>query len=42
VAPLLDAAASGQMLVVIDRTADGWQREVRDAVHFVPLKWGHS
>lgn len=42
VAPLHDAAASGQMLVVIDRTADGWQREVRDAVHFVPLKWGHS
>ena len=42
VAPLHDAAANGQMLVVIDRTEQGLQRSVRDAVHFVPLNWGYS
>ncbi|MBL8328571.1 MAG: protein-L-isoaspartate(D-aspartate) O-methyltransferase [Rubrivivax sp.] len=41
VAPLHDEAAEGQMLVVIDRTAEGLVRSVHDAVHFVPLKSGH-
>jgi protein-L-isoaspartate(D-aspartate) O-methyltransferase len=40
VAPLHDAAAGGQVLVVIDRRSDGLHRRVHDAVHFVPLKSG--
>jgi protein-L-isoaspartate(D-aspartate) O-methyltransferase len=40
VAPMHDAAAGGQVLVVIDRRSDGLHRRVQDAVHFVPLKSG--
>jgi protein-L-isoaspartate(D-aspartate) O-methyltransferase len=40
VAPLHDASAGGQVLVVVDRRADGLHRRVHDAVHFVPLKSG--
>jgi len=29
-----------QMLIVVDRTDDGYRRSVHDAVHFVPLKTG--
>lgn len=42
VAPMHDAAAGSQVLVVIDRPADGSpvQRRIAEAVHFVPLKSG--
>jgi protein-L-isoaspartate(D-aspartate) O-methyltransferase len=40
VAPMHDAAAGGQVLLVIDKRADGLRRQRRDAVHFVPLKSG--
>ena len=40
VAPMHDAAAGGQVLLVIDKRADGLRRQLRDAVHFVPLKSG--
>jgi len=40
VAPMHDAAAGGQVLLVIDRRSDGLHRRVQDAVHFVPLKSG--
>ena len=40
VVPLHSPADGGQVLVVIDRGADGWHRSVHDAVHFVPLKSG--
>ncbi len=40
VAPMHDDDADGQVLVVVDRTADGFARSVHDAVHFVPLKSG--
>jgi len=40
VAPMHDAAAGGQVLLVIDKRADGLHHQVRDAVHFVPLKSG--
>lgn len=39
VAPVAEAAGS-QALVVIDKTASGVQRQVLEAVHFVPLKSG--
>ena len=42
VAPTGDASGEGQMLVVIDRDAAGWHRQVHDAVRFVPLKSGQS
>ena len=41
VAPMHDDDTTGQMLVVIDKTEQGLQRTVHDAVHFVPLKSGH-
>lgn len=41
VAPLHDVCRGGQMLVVIDKTEDGLQRSIHDAVRFVPLKSGH-
>lgn len=41
VAPLHDEALDGQVLVVIDKTENGLQRRMHDAVHFVPLKSGH-
>jgi protein-L-isoaspartate(D-aspartate) O-methyltransferase len=34
------AAAGGQALVVIDKTAKGLERRILEAVHFVPLKSG--
>ncbi len=34
------AAGGGQSLVVIDRTARGFDRRILEAVHFVPLKSG--
>ena len=40
VAPLHDAAAGGQVLLVIDRRNGVLHRAVHDAVHFVPLKSG--
>ena len=40
VAPMHSPADGGQVLVVLDRTAAGLRRSVRDAVHFVPLKSG--
>jgi protein-L-isoaspartate(D-aspartate) O-methyltransferase len=38
VAPV--AAAGGQVLVVVERTAAGWVRHLHEAVQFVPLKSG--
>ncbi len=40
VAPVHDASASRQVLVVVDKTVDGFTRSVHEAVHFVPLKSG--
>jgi protein-L-isoaspartate(D-aspartate) O-methyltransferase len=40
VAPMHDAAAGGQVLLVVDRRPDGLRRQRLDAVHFVPLKSG--
>ncbi len=40
VAPMHDASTGGQVLMVVDRQADGYRRTVHDAVHFVPLKSG--
>jgi protein-L-isoaspartate(D-aspartate) O-methyltransferase len=40
VAPMHSPTDGGQMLLVIDRSADGYRRSVHDAVHFVPLKSG--
>jgi protein-L-isoaspartate(D-aspartate) O-methyltransferase len=41
VAPMHDAASGGQVLLVVDKRADGvLRRRLHDAVHFVPLKFG--
>jgi protein-L-isoaspartate(D-aspartate) O-methyltransferase len=40
VAPMHDAASGGQVLVVVDRGAQGLVTRRQDAVHFVPLKSG--
>ncbi len=41
VAPMLDARTGGQVLVVVDRAADGiLHRSLHEAVRFVPLKSG--
>jgi protein-L-isoaspartate(D-aspartate) O-methyltransferase len=40
VAPMRAAAGGGQVLVVVDRTESGWNRQVHEAVQFVPLKSG--
>lgn len=40
VAPLHSPADGGQVLLVVDRLADGLRRSIHDAVHFVPLKSG--
>jgi protein-L-isoaspartate(D-aspartate) O-methyltransferase len=40
VAPMHDPARGGQVLVVVDRRADGLVTHRHDAVHFVPLKSG--
>jgi protein-L-isoaspartate(D-aspartate) O-methyltransferase len=34
--------AGHQALVVVDRTPNGYQQQVLEAVHFVPLKSGIS
>ena len=40
VAPMYEASRGGQVLLVVDRHADGLRRRWLDAVHFVPLKSG--
>lgn len=40
VAPARSADGRGQVLVVVDRLADGWRRTTGEAVQFVPLKSG--
>lgn len=40
VAPTHADAQSGQVLVVVDRAADGWSRHSHEGVHFVPLRSG--
>jgi len=40
VAPTRSDAQSGQVLLVVDRTVDGWSRRSHEAVHFVPLRSG--
>ena len=42
VAPMHDATAGGQVLVVVDRTDSGWREQRVGAVHFVPLKSGRA
>jgi protein-L-isoaspartate(D-aspartate) O-methyltransferase len=42
VAPMEDARAGGQVLLVVDRTAEGWREQRVGAVHFVPLKSGRE
>jgi protein-L-isoaspartate(D-aspartate) O-methyltransferase len=40
VAPMHSPTNGGQMLLVVDRDAEGYRRSTHDAVHFVPLKSG--
>ena len=40
VAPVQDASGSRQVLMVVDRTEDGYTHSVHEAVNFVPLKPG--
>ena len=40
VAPMQAEGGRGQVLVVVDRTPQGWSRQVHEAVNFVPLKSG--
>jgi len=40
VAPMHEASRGGQVLVVVDRHAEGLSRRWLDAVHFVPLRSG--
>jgi protein-L-isoaspartate(D-aspartate) O-methyltransferase len=40
VAPARAADGVGQVLLIVDRTPDGWQTTVGEAVQFVPLKSG--
>lgn len=40
VSPLRRAGSNGQVLVVVDRTAHGFEHRDHEAVHFVPLKSG--
>jgi protein-L-isoaspartate(D-aspartate) O-methyltransferase len=40
IAPTHDAERGGQVLLVIDKHADGVNRQWHDAVHFVPLQSG--
>lgn len=40
VAPMQAEGGRGQVLVVVDRYEGGWNRQVHEAVHFVPLKSG--
>ncbi len=40
VAPTRSAVGTGQVLLVVDRSVDGWSRQSHEAVNFVPLKSG--
>lgn len=40
IAPTRGDAQAGQVLLVIDRDANGWSRRSYEAVHFVPLRSG--
>ena len=40
VAPTRSAAGTGQILLVVDRSVDGWSRRSHEAVNFVPLRSG--
>jgi protein-L-isoaspartate(D-aspartate) O-methyltransferase len=40
VSPIRQAGTNRQVLMVVDRTEQGYQRDVFEAVHFVPLKSG--
>lgn len=40
VAPMQSPGGRGQVLVIVDRTETQFQRQVHEAVHFVPLKSG--
>lgn len=40
VAPTHAAAGQAQVLVTVDRTAQGWSRQSHEIVHFVPLRSG--
>ncbi|MBI5255289.1 MAG: protein-L-isoaspartate(D-aspartate) O-methyltransferase [Burkholderiales bacterium] len=40
VAPMQGGRGTGQVLVVVERSATGWQHTQHEAVHFVPLKSG--
>lgn len=40
VAPQFHRGSGHQVLVVVDRTEQGWRQTVHEAVHFVPLKSG--
>jgi len=40
VAPTRSADGTGQVLVSIDRDANGWTRQMREEVRFVPLRSG--
>jgi protein-L-isoaspartate(D-aspartate) O-methyltransferase len=40
VAPTRGDAHAGHVLLVIDRTVEGWSRRSHEAVHFVPLRSG--
>jgi protein-L-isoaspartate(D-aspartate) O-methyltransferase len=40
IAPMRSESGSGQVLLVVDRKANGWSRQCHEAVHFVPLRSG--
>ena len=40
VAPTRSAVGTGQVLLVVDRSVDGWSRQSHEAVNFVPLRSG--
>jgi len=40
IAPMRSHANAGQVLLVVDRSAQGWSRQSYEAVHFVPLRSG--
>jgi protein-L-isoaspartate(D-aspartate) O-methyltransferase len=42
VAPMRATGGHHQVLMIVDRLADGWRRSVGEAVQFVPLKSGTS
>ncbi len=40
IAPMHGHSQAGQVLLVVDRDAQGWSRQCHEAVHFVPLRSG--